>query len=309
MKKKHPIVMLPTEKTGTIQRNKSDKLWISKVSTGKSSTILERPVVIGGTYDSAQHLYILSDEEIKEGDYFYSTSLREKEIIQCREICFLTFGMVRPKVIATTDKSLTKLFGAKADYDVIELPQIPESFLPIFLEAYNSGNPMTEVELEYDNISIFPEAKGNVILPKEVKLKTTELNEVIISLPEPSKEDLKKYYTPDISEFHVGFEYDYNGKCVFKRDMSISFMDYLISNSNIRVKYLDKEDIESLGFELDANSPLNIPVFRKGNIAIVIIDGDYTKLLISNSDNGSVLFNGMAMNKSELKKILKQIGV
>src|SRR6056297_302162 len=75
----------------------------------------------------------------------------------------------------------------------------------------------------------------------------------------------KNYYTPDIEEFHVGFEYEVRNE--LKKDswnnyhfdnkflpLFTSLKDKLsikneIENRNIRVKYLDKEDIEDLGFE------------------------------------------------------------
>ena len=65
--------------------------------------------------------------------------------------------------------------------------------------------------------------------------------------------DLKKYYQPDISEFHVGFEYEEAWglervnqewiKEVFKIDQSPVHL-----LPKLRVKYLDREDIESCGF-------------------------------------------------------------
>ena len=82
-----------------------------------------------------------------------------------------------------------------------------------------------------------------------------------------------KYYTPKISEFHVGFEYQilkgYENRSkmggviemanvfrnsVFKQDklgLHVDDFNFVISREMVRVKYLDREDIESLGFELD----------------------------------------------------------
>jgi hypothetical protein len=74
-----------------------------------------------------------------------------------------------------------------------------------------------------------------------------------------------KYYTPTLEEFHIGFEYEFlewNHTIwtneIFKQDSHIAIYDdgeyscdlesYLKAN-RIRVKYLDKEDIESLGFK------------------------------------------------------------
>ena len=65
-----------------------------------------------------------------------------------------------------------------------------------------------------------------------------------------------KYYIPSIDEFHVGFEYEW--KCDgTKTDWNKSICDNVMIPLDVdcqrvndyRVKYLDKEDIESLGFE------------------------------------------------------------
>jgi len=69
-----------------------------------------------------------------------------------------------------------------------------------------------------------------------------------------------KYYTPEYHEFHEGFEY---GDNFFNTDFTqktFSFWEVqnpedrrlfikAIDNKQIRVKFLDREDIESLGFE------------------------------------------------------------
>ena len=68
----------------------------------------------------------------------------------------------------------------------------------------------------------------------------------------------EKYYTPTIEEFHSGFEYEFLmqylnfymwQKRVVEPDHR-SFENYFnyIENNSIRVKYLDREDIESLGW-------------------------------------------------------------
>lgn len=70
----------------------------------------------------------------------------------------------------------------------------------------------------------------------------------------------KKFYVPDITEFHVGFEYQQKNKLGEWKDLTITnggseYPDYDQLDyvtwwlEDIRVKYLDKEDIESLGWE------------------------------------------------------------
>lgn len=69
-------------------------------------------------------------------------------------------------------------------------------------------------------------------------------------------EQQNKYYTPDISELHVGYECEFNDQenwetftindrstlFVILRDMEIN------EESPIRTKYLDKSNVESLGW-------------------------------------------------------------
>jgi len=166
MKKTHTVVMLPTEKASTLGFA-GDKLHYSKTEGEKTSFYIP------------QHLYILSDEEIKEGDWFIHINL--KKTFKCCKASSNTIwandmemgDMVNrcKKVIATRDKSLKVITGIVGSGTGEQLPQIPQSFVPIFVKAYNEGNPITEVELE---------CKGTM----NWDIKLTESNEVIISLPE-----------------------------------------------------------------------------------------------------------------------------
>ncbi|MHA2182983.1 MAG: hypothetical protein ACXAAH_16305, partial [Promethearchaeota archaeon] len=84
-----------------------------------------------------------------------------------------------------------------------------------------------------------------------------------------------KYYTPTIEEFHVGFEYEYsvsgdegtwettslNGD-FYEKEHEVTYLPMRIRNSNtkihagrVRVKHLDREDIESFGFEWNEMGP------------------------------------------------------
>ena len=140
-----------------------------------------------------------------------------------------------------------------------------------------------------------------------------------------------KYYTPEIEEFHVGFNYEnknfgkwintiYDGMPTL---MSKSYYDdcgceYIaveddIKDSLVRVKYLDKEDIESLGFvlqivELGQDTNINeLGIFKKGD------DSCYGTYFSDNvhGEKNIELFNTYfyIKNKSELKILLKQLGI
>jgi hypothetical protein len=145
-----------------------------------------------------------------------------------------------------------------------------------------------------------------------------------------------KYYEPDISEFYVGFEYEQQEPGLLARSTSewkkmvfelteSSWKIYRYSNlSTIRVKYLDKEDIESLGFKFTGNGEsysdeLNSWHFdyvftKKGffDIKLQYInwranDNEYSMVLIKKDD--TFVYRGVIKNKSELIKLLSQLKV
>ncbi len=122
---------------------------------------------------------------------------------------------------------------------------------------------------------------------------------------------MDKHYTPEIEEFHVGFEYeewDIRAEDDFIKTV-VPEKGYVNHPYNeVRVKYLDTEDIKSLGFEIDADyKSINSVMFSKDDYTI--LQSDITEILISDSFNETTLFNGRIKNKSELKKLLKQLGI
>lgn len=132
-----------------------------------------------------------------------------------------------------------------------------------------------------------------------------------------------KYYTPEIEEFHIGFEFEYKKyrdvwvKSSFdKSHLEEGFDTYSI----FRVKYLDKEDIESLGWEfkeeyhisdypedkIELGSICYSYTFKKG--MLLKYTPKYKRLLVENLKNKS-RFSGNIKNKSELKRLMKQLGI
>lgn len=173
-----------------------------------------------------------------------------------------------------------------------------------------------------------------------------------------------KYYTPSIEEFHVGFEYeiyepDYGGpreleyawiKQEFKSytfDSEIETIDGEmpfeagIEEKKIRVKYLDKADIEELGFVCKGTRNYNkrndveesgwTKLFEDGSYCDIkcFLDEDNkvnSCLYITSTDifcsdthspwdgyceggSGPGCWQINIKNKSELKMLLKQLGV
>jgi len=142
-----------------------------------------------------------------------------------------------------------------------------------------------------------------------------------------------KYYTPEIEEFHIGFEYEFKGSIMWHKFCykGIDFInehgkDELISEiklGNIRVKYLDKEDIESLGWNLTRHSVVKEYSEDKTKFRFKPIEGliEYSfngRFLLSTEDNfktiairslGGLMFIGVIKNKSELVKLMNQLGI
>lgn len=141
-----------------------------------------------------------------------------------------------------------------------------------------------------------------------------------------------KYYTPEIEEFHVGFEYEafHNKEWFFEEGgnqwvkskvslgTDILTLNYAINCDFVRVKYLDREDIESLGLEYDNNAE-PIPARDYPHMLIptayakedwMLYHYEYDSVIwIENYKEDSFYFKGVIKNKSELKKLLKQLGI
>ena len=100
-----------------------------------------------------------------------------------------------------------------------------------------------------------------------------------------------KYYIPNEEEFHLGFECEYYNSYSDRwisiildssnftlNDLDGSFdEDYVLSeeytkSNKFRVKYLDKEDIESLGFKRYSTT--------KDDIIYQRIENEYTSIFI-----------------------------
>jgi hypothetical protein len=138
-----------------------------------------------------------------------------------------------------------------------------------------------------------------------------------------------KYYIPSIEEFYVGFEYeglvDYNvNDTTWVSKTCNNFMWHsnelwklLMKNINsFRVKYLDREDIESLGWiflEDRGMSEYNGNVFIKNDIIFQQANYElrywYNVRRLKIERINGIIFDGIIKNKSELKVLLKQLDI
>jgi len=89
----------------------------------------------------SQHLYITSDEVIKEDNWCLHTmgeaSINPQRIIKATHSNLESIQEWWNKIIATTDPSLN-------------LPQPSHSFITKYIEEYNKGNTITDIIVEYD---------------------------------------------------------------------------------------------------------------------------------------------------------------
>lgn len=126
-----------------------------------------------------------------------------------------------------------------------------------------------------------------------------------------------KYYTPTIEEFHVGFEYEWNNpneddiwrdSIACREDCYYAVEDLIHEfRFNYRVKYLDKEDIESLGFKYIENNSFES---NEDNYLSLEYFKDDKGWYLTYSENESQFgFGGWIKNKSELITLLKQLSI
>lgn len=131
MKKIQKVVMLPTEKESSI--------WLQK-ETNKLHTPLHCLPKC-----EVRHLYFLSNDEIKEGDWYININGLYDDptpiLRKCPDKQDSEFRNSLPdyfRVVSSTDKELTPSSW------------IRDNFVQNFIEAYNEGKPITEVSVEYD---------------------------------------------------------------------------------------------------------------------------------------------------------------
>ena len=150
-----------------------------------------------------------------------------------------------------------------------------------------------------------------------------------------------KFYTPELEEFHVGFRYEGRyakyaninfdeGKCTVGEWSEWTPTQYGNLDWNLyteqRVKYLDREDIEELGWLYDGRTtelwftipdtfvqPFNL-LYRAFKLSYNINDNrcmiiGYEWATYKDSNEGETLFFGRIKNYNELKTLMKQIEI
>lgn len=205
--KKCKVVMLPTNE----KVNRGIWLRSAKFGTGQYlfNNMITGPVHSNEKY---QHLYILSDEEIKEGDWVIINNEHIRQvskttcIIDSRCLEVNGFNAVVKtackKIIATTHKSI---FPEETKDCIGWYPQPSQSFIEKYIEEYNKGNIITEVMVEYEylpgrRVEADPEIHGTKlkINPKDNtitirKIKDSWTKEEVIEIMKQFKKDCEMF--------------------------------------------------------------------------------------------------------------------
>lgn len=141
MLKKAQVIMLPTKNkiNGSIVKDIMNEVKLLHI---KQKDFCEHEDF------EAQHLYIISDDEIKEGDWFIN--LFNNVIVQADNWIYVS---TCKKIIATTNTSLTEdkrtYISGLMDKPNI-LPQPSQQFIEKYIESYNRGDVITDVLVEYE---------------------------------------------------------------------------------------------------------------------------------------------------------------
>ena len=184
MFKRCPVVILSANEKanttiGLILKDSMDENPVDGITLYKKDNL---SLIFGDYVDERvfkpQHLYFLSDEEIKEGDWYYTPYNScpfgdTSGVNQCHNPKALDEGC--HKIIASTDLSLftsTKLsdhnpkFPEDADVINAYLPQPSQAFIEKYVAEYNKGNIIIDIDVEYELKPIskkLPFEYGNLI--------------------------------------------------------------------------------------------------------------------------------------------------
>lgn len=166
------VVMLSENNATKIERN---QLWTHDNGSGTSLRVWNNPTESVNPselkgYCIPRNLYLISDEEIKEGDYILSKFYYEDKCVTNRAFNWI-LTKVREikngkifsnplsnlegggcssdssnsfKVIATTDR--LRLSETNTITDV--LPKLPKEFIESYIKSYNEGSPLSKVLVE-----------------------------------------------------------------------------------------------------------------------------------------------------------------
>ena len=133
-----------------------------------------------------------------------------------------------------------------------------------------------------------------------------------------------KYYSPETEEFGIGFEYEWNdpneddvwSKAIADAEDCYHAVREItnIYGRNYRVKYLDREDIEECGWEWkDSTKIYDLYYDKETQKHSILYSKELKRMVITRFNRkrniDETVFAGFVKNKSEFKRILKQVGI
>ena len=190
------VIMLLTNNYTTIFKDIVDnKLYLSKDIKGKWDTDKEWFNSYNKTRYQPQHLYIISDDKIEDGDLHITSD-------------HSGFGFRKYKIIATTDTSLnyeTPFYGMDEDNN---FPQPSQQFIEKYIESYNKGEVITDVLVEYErhyNPQVYGTAAEKYSIVDRLKINPKDNTITIKKLKDSwNREEVKQFA---IKAFQAGFDY------------------------------------------------------------------------------------------------------
>lgn len=219
MKKMCKVVMLPTEKTINcivIQYFRNKEKYLQYFD---SEVLREYPFEGYTEYEAEclvpQHLYIISNDEIKEGIFYLN--LISNEILKSDFDINYEQNHYK-KIIASTDKSLN-------------LPLISEGFIKKYVELQGK---IDKVMVEFEEISVFPgyvEGEGFPKSYRENQLKLRKDNTIIISKVknEFSKREVINILTKAIG-IAIVYPEDFCTGIIFDKNKTMDWIENEINN-------------------------------------------------------------------------------
>ena len=163
--KRVQVIMLPTNEKhikGQILRRhiwkedpklECDSLWLYNntvtIDNLKQYTTLNSSFTDWYKAFEPQHLYIISDDDIKEGDWvIWNNQIEQAKRVES-QMAYHGFK----KIIATTDRSLqiNTFYKVTGVFDG-GLPQPSQQFIEKYIEEYNKGNVIIDVLVEYETL-------------------------------------------------------------------------------------------------------------------------------------------------------------
>lgn len=135
------------------------------------------------------------------------------------------------------------------------------------------------------------------------------------------------YFTPEIEDFHIGYEFEYQDfnskwhKCIYSDDkettpnliyMKPSLLKDYINANDIRVPYLTKEQIEAEGWKHDERYD-DVKHFYTNELHLTLYIAYLKEEIIyhhiSIFHGGGIMFRGECKDINTFRKICKLLGI